>query len=309
MIRPVADRSSSTHWRGRHRSGFVLLMVIVLLALAVLTLERISRHSISAALTTNEQVQSLQHRWAVTTIENSVLSRAPAIADARYEISEEEDFAFAIHATTPGLPIAETVQFGTFSIDVFLADENTKINLNQLYTVADLRELTQFLYRVVEPTRAIQLQPMDRRSIPFGAKPFDSWGQVFSYDNLSKNDDAGAWLRDHTSQITCWSDGRLNIRRTPHATLDLAVSRLTDPFTAQKLIEHLNENPNIPVKQLIDALELRATKKARLKRLLSDGSETYSLWLNVQNGRKSAWNLSIADFASSSSGSVVRFVW
>ena len=65
--------------RSTRRRGFVLLMVLVLIAIAAMILAGIARHSLGLALEASDARQSLQDRWATVSLERAVLGRVDKI--------------------------------------------------------------------------------------------------------------------------------------------------------------------------------------------------------------------------------------
>ena len=65
----------------RQRSGYVLLLTLLLVSIAATAMTVVGRRSLAAGLRARESHEALQRRWAVTSCQRTFLPQAEAILD------------------------------------------------------------------------------------------------------------------------------------------------------------------------------------------------------------------------------------
>jgi len=288
-------------------------MTLLLLAIAAVLMGRVGRLSSEAALTTNAERNALQRRWARRSVRQTLLPHAdPLIRQAS-------------KPGQPARPsVSHTLELGRLTVHCVLADERAKLDLNQLLQrrgEASVREaIGQLLTRRGQGLR-VDLKPIPVRQgtsdasggeagDPQGELRLPSFGQVFAksepraligFANASRGEavSRGARFRGARFQkdalpelpgaalLTCWGNGRANIRRAPIAVLR---QYLNPPLTLshiEQLQELRQQQPRLSVHQLMEALGLDQARRQRVRPLITDRSESYSLWqIMVAQGRR-----------------------
>src|SRR5438132_1522253 len=105
------------------RRGYVLLLVLFVIALAATAMAAVCRMSLAKSLHASRAAADLQRRWAVLTTRSVLLPQAEAIL------------------AKPGEPVSEVrreIQLGGQSFTLIFGDEQAKANVNLLYAQSGL---------------------------------------------------------------------------------------------------------------------------------------------------------------------------
>lgn len=326
----------------RRRSGYVLLLTLLVLALAAVAMAGVCRHSLRLALQATRAQHDLQTRWGTTGIETTFL---PAAGDW---LSRHEKRAGHVETSARSEIILGGQRF-TFLV----ADEEAKINVNTLYDRGDasrtqsmVREFAragggdvavrlQPLYgpgRVRARSGAIQklggaaaasgpaigrgagasLRPATARVVAAATLPpaFETLGQVF--DELPP----GRWAglpsgRAAAGELTCWGNGKLNARRASPQAIAAVGSLCAPPLNrtaAARLSGLLRQNPPISLNEAIAAMSLPREQVGQLGEVLQNTSGSYSLWIVAEDGDRAWYHLAVSDQGNPAAGIAARTV-
>lgn len=265
-----------------------------------------ARQSLLLAMEAIDAQQALQRRWTIISAESVVLSQAPGLFDASQRTLVESG---ADIDSFPG-SLSAGFMLGGELFELLLADEDAKLNLNTYYrrrekqrTAATIREIAG-----LESSLNVHLRPyrVSRNNPELPA--FDSWGQVFSWDDSKVEGDAGQRLALATEQLTCWGSGRLNIRRATDESIEELCRLVVTGSAIQRLLEARRETPNLSLRAMLPQLELRVTELRALEQLLADESTCYSLWIQVGRAQRRS-TLSVAQFVDGNQVLTSSFAW
>lgn len=256
----------------RPRRGFALVMTIVLIAIAGLVLAAIARHSLAIAAEALAAEEELQQRWAALSCQRAILPRAERLL-ARKESQTRESGGDPRDARR----LAATVRLGTITAKLILADENAKASLNAL--AGDGDEVSRAIEQLADAGELeVRLRPYRRKAESEGSLAFDSWGQVFALDR-AQSGGVSQSLCAATAEVTCWGDGRLNLRRASDEAVQRICRTQTSPTVVRRLLEERAKSADWDLARLLKSLQLAEGDHRRLHAVLTDSSHCYSLWV------------------------------
>ncbi len=262
------------------RAGVVLLIVLVAIIIAATTMVSFARNSMDVGADAVKARDELQARWGRASLQRALL---PA-ADAAFQ-ERDKKFRSAKKDLPPPIMQARVLLGGTV-FEMGLADESAKVNINSVYHLKGLENTRQLVRELSGSLNGVRLQPeqaakpVDEVAIEDGDQPvplaaFRAWGQVFDLNRIES-------LSATTSRLTVFSRGSINIRRAEEDSAVAAVSVVLPKATARRLCREYKKNPENAVDPLIDRYTSKTAARARLKRLLSDSSVCYSLYVRCR---------------------------
>jgi len=271
-----AHRSNrSTRYR-----GYVLVLTLVLTAIAALSLLGASRASLRCASAALSEQREVQRRWGALSIEHTLIPRAEAVLAA-----EEK------RQHLPVIRCKKTLQLGGARFDVLLCDEQAKLNVASQFAERGREDTERVIRRVLAETTAsihVQLHPA---TAP-GLAAIASYDQVFDQFDPLEAVPADASDRRATDLLTCWSDGRLNVRRADEQALRIALQPALDDSGVQRLLAlRQRQEPSATLGEMLDALELTRERRAAVEKRLMDGSACHAVWTVISNGEVSCYRL------------------
>ncbi len=314
-----------------HRSGYVLPMTLVLVALAGVVLEMASRRSLGAATDAIDAETALQIKWT----RRSCAKTVPPLAERILSDVEAE-------YTRPVASHRLTITLNDLPVELVISDEQAKANVNALYERLGKERTTHQLQRLTASTPApgipsggnrrsatanhysrnhsgvsqLLLRPthLDGRRQQGGPLPlFGSHDQVFQ-GATPRNLAIGSTSEPPLGHaITCWGDGKLNYRRAPVETI-IAVCQPELSFAkAQELGELRAEQPGLGLSELLRRLELKQGQLRAIRNRLTGRSGCWSLWIAIHDDRREWFRLNILEQQQNNNGSTtehqVRFDW
>jgi hypothetical protein len=291
--------------RQARRGGYVLLMTLALLVIAALAQAGLARRSLHAALAANEAQSELQRHWAAASCRDFMLQQAETIFIQMEEAGEQR---------RPRWPtprhINASLKLGEFDIQLVLADEDAKTNLNALQA----KKPTDVHLALIQHARS-GLTPELRLDMSREGKLrkrwFATWGQVFPIASTLALPDGWERLVQVSQEITCWGDGKPNIRRASDQTVETIATTAIGGAAARKLLEARRAvDDDLLLADLLGTLDLRRADQLKLRGVLSDRSSCYSLSMALGEGRRRWYHLWVqGDRAASGGANVQSFSW
>ena len=312
----ASDRHARLHRKETRivRRGYVLLAVLAVLVLVMTALTTLSKLSLNRALAAADAQRRLQQRLGANSIEQALLPRAAGIFDRLEKQSEERRVATGTAVPFPKT-IRQAVTLNGVTYDVMIADEDAKLNLNQIYHLVGPARTQSAIAEVVGPSarRVIRLTPATRpmkeelmaesvgdqddesapseNAIP---RAFRSWGEVFDLTALSAAFGNDAALPNLTGEITCWGSGAVNIRRASDKSIQAAAAGVLSQAGADRFVSRYRENPTGSLEVLIQREANSETDRRRLRKMISETSTHFSLWIDASTtARKSLRSFSV----------------
>ena len=289
------------------RDGYALIAVLAVMVLMVTVLNNLSRLSLRRALAASDAQIRLQQRLGSDSIERVVLPQAARVFESLEEQAEEARRLGRDELTVP-TKLRDAVTIGGVTFDVVLSDEDSKLNLNQVYhAVGEARARTTINKLVpAVAARSIRLIPAVRSvgnplefmtdqddeddtaeaEIP---RAFRSWGEVFDLSSLFSTIGSDAALPNLTTELTCWGSGSINIRRASDESIRSAAACVISEAGANRLVNRYRENPTITSEMLITRETKSESERQRLRRMLGEVSVHFSVWIDASaKARRSA---------------------
>lgn len=277
--------------------GFVLLTALLFTALIGLALVGLARHSMRLALQSLDAESSLQRHWGSVSIERTLLGRAATLLVENEPRSNRENWREGV------------IELAGVSYAVRLASESAKVNLNSVAERFGLADTETTARRLAGRDVGIALAPQENERDVERLESFSSWGEVFDYASVRTGDSIAGELMRASNQISCWGDGRLDVRVAADESI-LALAELAiGPTDARRLLEALRNQPDTDLERIIASLGLRAERLRRLRPLLAAESQTFSLWLEARSTFHSRWSFRVMTTAENETRSIQRFFW
>lgn len=269
------------------KSGYALLLVLVTLTICSVSLASLATRSMQANVDSLERLRGLQSRWGRISCSRALLRSAPAA----FEAIEKQNLASKrLTKTTFPIALSETLLLGGQRFTVVLADENAKLNLNALRQHGRPGTITQALRKVMGPNSIRTLRNLDRDT---NSQTLHSWGEVFDLNLLRALQGSDRVLAEMTHDLTLWGSGKLNIRRASPISLEVTCKGAVTDGLARRIVERHDESPTLNVDLLLRQTVLNETDRERLELLLGDGSTTFSIWIESDDGRQRTQHLSV----------------
>ncbi|WP_436716976.1 hypothetical protein U8335_07470 [Roseiconus lacunae] len=285
------------------QDGYILLAVIAVLVLLITVLASLSNLSLRRALASREASVRLQQRWGIASIEATVLPRAAKvferIEEQRVEVKQAGKERTEFREIEFPRQLRSAVTLGEVTFDVLLADEDAKVNLNQVYHMAGIQRTSETLSDLAGPVaaQAIRISPavdrvpmseqdlrqtkQDETEPPPLPRAFHSWGTVLDEQRLVTTIGNQAALPNLTSEVTLFGGGAINLKRASDRAIAAVARCVLSRAGADRLVDRYRENPTLSVNLLVDREAKSQSEKTRLKRLLSDSSQHFSLWIDA----------------------------
>ncbi len=304
---PSAGRSP----RSGRRQGFVLVMVLILLTVAALSLAGLARRSLQIAADAADAQAEFERKWQTATLQQALLANADAILRSHHAASLDTA-AEDGEAVWPETALVEgRIDAGRYEYHFVLADEDAKVNLNQV-----LRQDRDALRTVVMQLRPAStshaLIPVPVESLPRdkrGRYVLQSWGQVFVPAESGFGKSGGRLIRDATRQLTCWGSGRLNIVRATDESIQVLCGLLLSPRVVDRLLKTRADGGVASLEDLIGRMELKAEERFIFQRLLTDRTNCFTLWLTISNGRREWTKLVVSQSDRGNPAMFQSFTW
>lgn len=292
--------------RARHPRGYVLLLTLLLLAIAAAALAGVCRAGLQKAVQAARAQDDLQRRWGTLSCRTALMPKAPAV-----------------FAASGPRALAETVvqlELGGQSMSLTFGDEQAKASVNLLLAADGQAGATRAVREVVQASGAaerVELRPMapdesndvapsqgerdasDGLYADLDVQPLlTSWSQVFASASPDELLRRRGILQSMSSNLTCWGDGLLNVRRASRDAMLRVCDRVLTPAQVSKILAARDKDPlGFDLWDTIDGLELKEGPASDVQRLLTDESTTYSLWIVTRVSGRDWYHLAVADFA------------
>lgn len=273
------------------RRGFILVMTLMLLAIAAVALASAGRSSMGLAVDAVQARQGLQRRWGNISSRHAVLELASNILDSTGADSNQ-----------PRRSIRTQIQLNTYTYTLTLCDEQAKANINTMLHDRG-REATRTYIRkqcgshpwadeITLPTTHTQPTPQETSGTDVAHREIISINHFLPAFDPGSIDSEG----EHPlGALTCWGDGRINLTRAPDGLVQAVLKPLMSTAEITRLRKSLTASES---KSLIDALKNTSVSEDNtpkiLKRLTLDSS-CYSVWINVDNGKRSWHELAVVE--------------
>jgi type II secretory pathway component PulK len=285
----------------RHRHGYVLLLVLFVVALAATAMASVCRMSLEKAVHAGRAEADLRRRWAVISCRSVLLPKAEAIIARSKE---------------PGAQVQREVRLNGQPLTFVFADEQAKANVNLLFAQGGMAGAEREVRSIVEAAGApvtVELRPIPGRGKSFGTPDakdddppaFEGLGQVFGRAEPRTLLAARGAASPVVAGLTCWGDGSLNLRRASAEAVRAVLSRRLAAGEIARFLEMRAKNPKLESSDLLDALNLSEARRDAVDDLLTGESSCHSLWIVSATGERYWYDLAVSD----GGGEATLFNW
>ncbi len=242
----------------RNNDGYVLLLVLLVLAVAGTVMTAAVRDNCRRASTAHRRLGELRRYWAIRSLREVCLPEA------------------AEHLAGPETEYRCTVTLDGTDYRVVLCDEQVKANVNRLATRRSRADLHILLARLQERVRrplTVDLQPGRR----FGT--YSSFDQVFADADPARLIDPDNAADMPTRRITFWGDGTVNFRRAGEPVLRAVLDGRVGLDVIANITSFTEDNPTGGLDELVEDIEPTDTEERVLRDALTDRSRAFALWI------------------------------
>ncbi len=266
----------------RARTGYLLVTVVVMIAVASLMLSRMASTSMRVASTAIEEEIDLRHRWAVTSLRRFSLDKAATILDAN-----SKSVTFNKSETIAKPILWRQANLGGETWRVIIGDESAKLNL-RLASQSFVEQVTSNLIDELLNDKGM-LKASD--VLPSMSRP--AAGRWENWLSTPKGDLATSarHVATATQRMTLWGNGRLNVMRCETETLDVLWHQLFGRNAPPTLHRLRTQSPPPSKNQMFQMLALRESQSQLAERWLSTQSDCFSVWIFCETDRRVASTL------------------
>ncbi len=300
----IASGSPRYHKHGvQNRSGYVLIMTLVMITVAALSLAGLARKSLLLASESIAAERDLQRYWGANSCRRLLLDQASEIFENLETPHTEGELPWPAPSR-----LSSSVTLSGMTYRVWLSDEDAKLNINTL-TARLPQQRRTILGQLMGHQNPLYLTPDTSPAAKQQKRWFSSWGQMVDITQMGSGGAIDS-LMELASELTCWGSGKLNVRRISDQTLLLVASKLVNQQVAQKLLAARTVATDIDWKELLKSLALKRRDSLALRAWFTDRSTCYSLWLELDDGQRRWYHQWVqGDRASATSDTVLSFRW
>jgi type II secretory pathway component PulK len=278
------------------RRGVALLLVLLALVLIVLKLAVLVRRSTELALRASREEAALAERHALRSLRRTLARTLPerierALREAASIHEERERFE------RPETTLRGAIELGGRRIEFVFADEDARAHLGALLVATGRERAQSAAADLAASLGPIALEPYrESAGVPWPG-PFSTLDQVFA-----EFDPRGQVFESRESfELTVFGKGRLRhalaSEEALRAILEIVISRRE----ADAILEYRRVAPLLKVDEFLSVSRLGLGERAKLRLLLADRSECYSLWTRIST-RRGRDSIELALLAPGSTG-------
>jgi hypothetical protein len=320
---------------GNRRRGYVLVVTLGLLVLATTLLVAVGRVAMQHSLAAHLAADELQRKWGSESCRVAVLPFAEQIlvnAEAR--------------RGTPVPVYRASIQLGGETFHLILSDEQAKASVNAIYDNSDRSTTEERIRESLSGSglgNAIRLYPAQSTDLPPPTQPasqpsdtdraavrqyVSGFGQIFERIGPDRLIQGGA--ASPIERLTCWGNGAINVMRASESSLRLALSPQLTKIEIGRLIDARNAELHPETTHLLAPISMpgqtpaNTSKLDAASRLLAEaqvrvkdrasldlgvGSMCHSLWIVVEDGHRTWYELLVHDESDAAHQHVDSYVW
>jgi hypothetical protein len=275
------------------------LLVLALVLVAGAVLAQVASRTVVGALESRGALEELQRRWAATSCQATLLARAEKLLDDAERGGASPNQSSRKYLRKPMRELRTTIQLAGMDYDLVLTDEQAKLNVNTLMAEADRASAQVAVARLVaqhDPTAAIDLQAIASPEAGATSQPLPrigAYAQVFGTASperlLGSTESPGL-----AAEVTCWGDGKVNVRRAGAAAIREACDRIVPAGKVQELLAVRDRNPYARLPDMLVVLDkVDAGQRAKIAERLTDRSTCHGLWVIARNSQRSWCSLAV----------------
>lgn len=264
------------------KRGFVLVMVLVVLAVAGSLLAAVAHRTTLRSAQAGEARSALQRKWAFRSLQ--------AVCFARAEEMLKED---TTDLAPPPVTARRRLSLGGTEFTVIVADEQAKANVNLVAARRDKDGLRACVSALSGGGWTLQVipRPVEEKSAAIRSVPmrYASLEQVF-FGVKGPMDLLGAEMRGGPAEkLTAWGNGKVNFRRAEASVLREALEGVLDEYEVHHLVTLREAMPSAGLSDILKQLDLKKETLAEAEKSLVDASACHSVWI-VAGGKTRQWH-------------------
>jgi hypothetical protein len=276
--------------------GYVLVMVLVVLAMAGSVLAASACRTSRQVLDAGESERRLQRKWLNASAQKVVLDRAEEI------LIGEPDIAGRPSYDPPAVARRFTLAAGGVTFDLVVADEQAKANVNMLAKRrADTGNLDEALRVLQADSRTflpVRLRPSPTRKVRATTVPiiYETFDQCLALDGPWQLVSAEATERAAGDAITCWGGGKINFKRASLAAMREVCSGCLDDGQVDTLVRLRGQDPKTTLSGALALLKLSEKTRDEAMAVLTDASHCHSLWVIARDTTRDYYRLYVDQY-------------
>ena len=290
--------------------GYVLVMVLAVLALAGSVLAAAACRSSDRVLEAGEAERALQRKWTFISTQAAVLDRAEEV------LAGEKDEADRPSDAPPAVLRHFSLDVGGARIELILSDEQAKASVNMIAKRRGAAEDVEEALRALQADTRHFLPILLRPSLPRKSRAttvpvlYETLDQCLAFAGPTElvGMESTEGYAMHT--ITCWGGGKVNFKRAPMAVLREVTSGCLDENDLDTLVRAREQDPGISLTKALTFLKIDGTrsdeaqalqkltekKRDEAMTLLTDSSHCHSLWIIVHGKTRNCYRLYVNQF-------------
>lgn len=286
--------------------GFVLLMALVLVLLAGTLLAGVVSRSMLGALESQGAALELQRRWAVASCRSTFLGRVEELLDKaeRGESARGSEEASEAYQNKPMAELRVACSLAGIEYELVFTDEQAKMNLNSLSKEVSLGDAQAAVERLIvdlgtghKRSAGVRLRMLvdskDSQERNAGLLKVGGYGQVF--EGVSPEHLIGQKGAPGIAQgITCWGDGKVNLRRAPAAVIERACEKSLRRDVVRAFLAARDRDPYRKLSAILGEIkEIDEEQVTRLAGRVTDQSSCHGLWVIARGSQRSWYTLAV----------------
>jgi hypothetical protein len=265
--------------RRSNKTGFVLILVLVVLAIAGVVLGSAAARGGRDAIRASTAERDLQLRWGNLSCRTAVLPLAQQMLQ-----SADGTDGNGLPRKTFSVCVTRRITLAGVDFDLVISDEQAKANVNLLFarggagqveaSVAELqsdqsRALPLLLRPQAGQDRAIRKYPLE----------LGSYEQVFVVKHPRELVESGFDELAGQKRVTCWGSGRVNFKAADVPVLRQILAGVLTETQFDELVKYRSAQPDCTLEEALRKLKLTKEKGDDARKLLCEESSCQSLWV------------------------------
>ena len=275
--------------------GYVLIMVLVVLAMAGSVLAAATCRTSRRVLEAGESERRLQRKWLSVSAQTVILDRAEEVMAGD---PDADRFSFAPPAVFKHFALSA----GGMDFDLVLADEQAKANVNMMAKRrAETGNLDEALRVLQASNRTFlpgRLRPSPIRKVRATTVPilYETFDQCLTVEGPWQLVSAQSGEGLASESITCWGGGKINFRRAQRAALREVSDGCLNEFQIDTLIRLRDQAPKTKLPEALTLLKLSEKTHDEAMTLLTDDSHCHSLWVIAHDKTRDYFRLYVDQY-------------
>lgn len=270
--------------------GFVLLIVVVMLAITCLLLYQVASLSFAHVRDAIRFERGRREMWSVVSLRREVLASAAQVLANRERNLNLTGLDSKPPIYTPVREVSFNLALNGIDFQVKLQDENAKLNVPFILTKVPMQ--SRGILQHATSGSGLGLHP-DLFTSPPASDHWD-WSDVFSINDWAVTTGR---VEHHASfaraqrDLTLWGSGKLNIARANAELLDDVWRGVFGHFPPRELTEACQHYPVPTWDTIRERLDLRQTQLQQADQLFTTTPSCFSLTVLLEraNGQTQGW--------------------